>query len=1696
MFRKPARIVAIVAGLAMLFVESAYATRVDPNLVNLTPASNATMVRLPGEVLGALKQATLIKSPRDAGKQPITLTMVLKREHQKTFEHYLHEIYDPHSPHYHHFLTQAEIASRFGPSQKSYDAVLAYLERDGFKLVQGSKNRMTITVRGTRAIAERTFHVKIADYQAGGKIFYANEKAPAMPKQLAASVESVVGLSSQARLEAAGFDLGQAIINLWLWAEQKLVEYLDSIDVGFQKLKDWVSGLKFPGPNIIPHNNVSFGQALNAAQSGQVAGGLLKPSTASVTVTPSACTWSALDGSGQTIGLVAFDTFQTSDVADFLAMMGAPATEASQVTVVPVDGGATSSTHESETLLAIDEILTTAPGAQIRVYEAPYNGAGSFQPVINQMINDNVSIIANTWSYCEDQTTAADADSIDSLFQTAATAGISVFNATGDSGSSCSDGSANMISVPADSPNATAVGGTSFIHGRGTQYGSETWWNGASAIPPSGQGGFGVSKFFTRPAYQDGLDASPMRSVPDVSADADPAHLGFNICEADGGGCPAAGAAGGTSEAVGYWAAFQALINQSLGHNLGFVNPVYYGFADTGAFHDAASMGSDFQHVGLGSPNLSALALKACGQSAGTPSSEASGVAAFAREGLLLSGTAGIPDDGKTPGEIQVILRDSNGFPVSGKTVTITANAGSSAVISPSSAVTNANNGSAVFNVTDSTPEDVTFSATDVTDGINLSQTTAIPFVAPPATSANISGGPSSVSANGNATITVTLQDSLGRPTPGKLVTLSQNGGQSVITGPDPSVTDSNGEIQFSATDVNSESITYTATDVTDGNLPVPGSVSVDFTGNGGCSGGTPPAAPGYAVSTFASGFTAQNFFNGNLNVGDCPGANGMAFGPNGNLYVADMPTGEIYKIPPSGGAADSSTLLTQTAVGAAITGLAFDPSGNLFATILAPPGTPISSTSSEVIQVDPNTGQVIGNPLVAGLPCLWSLKTDPLSGDLFTDATCSPPDNSPDIWRIENPASSPSTVVYATTPNTSGNTEIDFAPDGTMYVDAQGKVLSITGTNTTNPGTVSTIPNAVAFDSGMAVGGMQSATGPSPGDSQFLLLTVPGNSSSTTSKTQTFDLTAATPGPGVTLTGPMPVGDGGYTQDKKIVGPNGCLYLAEGDAVYKITNPDGTCSFGPTTQPPAISLTPTSVSPNPSQGGSVSFTASLHDASFPSGTPVFLTVTGSNPQVHMVRTDANGQASFSYQGIFTGRDNVTASATVGGVNVASNQVPVTWETGQDTTFLSLNLSSKGGTVGQPVTLVASVSDVSQTPATPVSGQTISFSLGGDSCSATTNSNGKASCSITPSAAGTETLSASFGGTTALVASNASTGFTVVKAPAPAPTPTPGGRIEVEPIPVTFGATGINVAAKHRALRIYNEGQRKTLTVSLEPLSAPFTILSGLGPYEIPPGQRIKVKLQFAPTLLGKQHETLVIDSSDKRDPTVDVPVRGKGRPGVPYHYATGFHFHKVGIGVAPASITIHLKNTGLGLLKGTVGTLSAPFQVVAGGGAYSILPGAKLPITVQFAPSDTVHSSATLDITTSDPRIPTVELPVGGTGVGGHLKTNLTIPYKLPVLPLGKTAPSTPVSATFRIINKGKGLLQGNIGTPSMSFFTVTSPSGGGAFTLQPGTHEPVTVQFDPDASGKFVATLPITVMPPSTPAAGLTIRLKGHGS
>jgi subtilase family serine protease len=159
---------------------------------------------------------------------------------------------------------------------------------------------------------------------------------------------------------------------------------------------------------------------------------------------------------------------------------------------------------------------------------------------------------------------------------TAAASGVPVTVATGDCGAVQALPVANAIcghttadpdtATWDDSPFVTAVGGSVPDYSdTGQRLGPDTVWN--ATVPGIGRlaEGAGYSEVFQRPSYQNEVaktTGSPMRSVPDITADA----------------------TGGTSEATPIMAGILALATQwNHGHDLGPVNPALYKIGPDGA---------------------------------------------------------------------------------------------------------------------------------------------------------------------------------------------------------------------------------------------------------------------------------------------------------------------------------------------------------------------------------------------------------------------------------------------------------------------------------------------------------------------------------------------------------------------------------------------------------------------------------------------------------------------------------------------------------------------------------------------------------------------------------------------------------------------------------------------------------------------------------------------------------------------------------------------------------------------------------------------------------------------------------------------------------------------------------------------------------------------------------------------------------
>lgn len=139
--------------------------------------------------------------------------------------------------------------------------------------------------------------------------------------------------------------------------------------------------------------------------------------------------------------------------------------------------------------------------------------------------------------------------------------------------------------------------------------------------------------------------------------------------------------------------------------------------------------------------------------------------------------------NGTATSTITVTLLDGSGNPVSGKTVTLAANGGSSTI----SAASGSSNSSGVVTLTvkDTVAETVTYSATDTTDATPITATATVTFTASKLVITSVNGGSNPV-AGAPFSVVIQAQDSAGNPANVVVatgVTLSRSTGTGTLGG-------------------------------------------------------------------------------------------------------------------------------------------------------------------------------------------------------------------------------------------------------------------------------------------------------------------------------------------------------------------------------------------------------------------------------------------------------------------------------------------------------------------------------------------------------------------------------------------------------------------------------------------------------------------------------------------------------------------------------------------------------------------------------------------------------------------------------------------------------------------------------------------------------------------------------------------------
>jgi kumamolisin len=454
------------------------------------------------------------------------------------------------------YLTREEFAAQHGARAADISAIGAFAAANNLEIVSAEPARRTIVLAGTVGAFGKAFAAELQLHSFQGRTFRCRFGTLQIPAELENVIEGVFGLDNrpQARTHFR------------------------------RRVRAAATDVSFTAPQVAEAYNFPAGA----------------------------------DGSGQAIAILELGGgYRAQDLSAYFSNLGLAVPV---VTAISVDGASNSPTGnadgpDGEVELDIEVAGAIAPAAKIGVYFAPNTDQG-FIDALTTAVHDTTlrpSIVSISWGGPENSWTAQARNSLNSACQDAATMGVTVFVASGDSGAT--DGSSDgalEVDFPSSSPFVIGCGGTKLALS-GNSISSEVGWN--QLAQDEGASGGGVSEVFALPPFQTGAKVPKApngfvgRGVPDVSADADPAS-GYEVLV---DGTPTV--IGGTSAVAPLWAGLLARINQSIGKPAGYLNPLLYAAAAEKTFHDitsgtnggySAAPGWD-PCTGLGSPNGAAL---------------------------------------------------------------------------------------------------------------------------------------------------------------------------------------------------------------------------------------------------------------------------------------------------------------------------------------------------------------------------------------------------------------------------------------------------------------------------------------------------------------------------------------------------------------------------------------------------------------------------------------------------------------------------------------------------------------------------------------------------------------------------------------------------------------------------------------------------------------------------------------------------------------------------------------------------------------------------------------------------------------------------------------------------------------------------------------------------------------------------------
>ncbi|MDH6142202.1 MULTISPECIES: S53 family peptidase [Kitasatospora] len=528
-----------------------------------------------------------------ADSAPVTARVYLAGRDPQGLTAYAQAVSDPNSPLYGKYLTPEQAQARFGATQAQIDAVTNWLKSSGLTVTDA--NQHYVSVSGDAAAVQKAFATPLHEYSKDGKTYHAPQHAASAPATLADAVLTVTGLDNAPHKSTPQ-------------------DTLPGPTAGFRNAGPFST---YYGQNVATTLPDAYGSKVPYAIHGYT-GEQLRAA------------YGAGKYTGKHVTVAITDAYASptmaADAAQYAQRNGdAPYRKGQYSEELPAAWNSTDSCGASgwygEESLDVEAVHAVAPEADIKFVGASSCNDPDLLDALTKVVDKHLAdIVSNSWGDVEANETPDLAAAYDQTFKLGAVEGIGFYFSSGDNGDELDNTGKKQVDSPVNSAWVTAVGGTSLAVGKNDTYKFETGWGTGKALLSAdgksweslpgaftGGAGGGTSSLTPQPAYQAGVvpdalakanGSTPMRTVPDIAAVADP-NTGFLVGQTqtwpDGSVSYDEYRIGGTSLASPVIAGIQALAQQAQHFPIGFANPAIYARYGSPLFHDVTDhpLGAD-----------------------------------------------------------------------------------------------------------------------------------------------------------------------------------------------------------------------------------------------------------------------------------------------------------------------------------------------------------------------------------------------------------------------------------------------------------------------------------------------------------------------------------------------------------------------------------------------------------------------------------------------------------------------------------------------------------------------------------------------------------------------------------------------------------------------------------------------------------------------------------------------------------------------------------------------------------------------------------------------------------------------------------------------------------------------------------------------------------------------------------------------